>query len=295
MPDWLKSMAPPDSAKVENFEAAVTPTETPPVEATPEMIDNEEALPDWLKSMPAQEEAGGTDKFENEPVPLEASTPKAESEPAEEETFPDWLKSLEPEEKTETDLADTRPSAAVKLTRKVEPTPAEEASFPDWLKHLEGGAEAAASTGLVTSARDLSQPEEPLPPAEAQPVAEQPISEVPLPAKPAAQEPVEPIPHYSDTENQDFVPTGTAKPLDIGDDTLGWLESLAAKQGANADELLTKPQERHEEMPDWLNPNEAQAETASVKGPQDIPPESLPPAPIDCCRRDSSCSSTACK
>jgi hypothetical protein len=251
------------------------------MEATPEMIDNEESLPDWLKPMPAQEEVGGANKVENEPASVDAPASRVEHEPTEEETFPDWLKSLEPEEKAETDLADTRPSAAVKLTRKVEPTPADEGSFPDWLKHLQGEAEATATSGLVTSAQDLSQSEEPLPPADAHPITEKPLSEVPLPAEPAVQKPVEPIPLDKATENQDFVPSGTAKPLEIGDDALGWLESLAAKQGANADELLTKPQERHEEMPDWLNPNEVQPVTAFAKGPGEITPESLPTTPID--------------
>jgi hypothetical protein len=47
-------------------------------------------------------------------------------------------------------------------------------------------------------------------------------------------------------------PTETVKPLGIEDDTMAWLEGLAAKQGAKPEELLTKPEDRSEEMPEWL-------------------------------------------
>ena len=43
-------------------------------------------------------------------------------------------------------------------------------------------------------------------------------------------------------------------PVEDGEDdeALAWLENLAAKQGASEEELLTKPEERVDEVPDWL-------------------------------------------
>ncbi len=37
------------------------------------------------------------------------------------------------------------------------------------------------------------------------------------------------------------------------DDAFAWLEALAAKQGAKPEELLTKPEDRPVETPDWLS------------------------------------------
>jgi hypothetical protein len=36
------------------------------------------------------------------------------------------------------------------------------------------------------------------------------------------------------------------------DSTFAWLESLAAKQGASEEELITKPEERLEAPPEWI-------------------------------------------
>jgi len=68
-----------------------------------------------------------------------------------------------------------------------------------------------------------------------------------------------------ESEISDFdMPSGTegteAKPLSEGepltevdeDAAMAWLESLAAKQGAAEDELLTPPEERLEEPPEWV-------------------------------------------
>jgi tetratricopeptide (TPR) repeat protein len=43
------------------------------------------------------------------------------------------------------------------------------------------------------------------------------------------------------------------------DDAFAWLESLAAKQGANPDELLTRPEDRGETPPEWLSQPESPA------------------------------------
>lgn len=48
------------------------------------------------------------------------------------------------------------------------------------------------------------------------------------------------------------------------DEDLHWLEGLAAKQGAGEDELISEPEERDEDKPDWLKtPEEKAAESAN--------------------------------
>ena len=37
------------------------------------------------------------------------------------------------------------------------------------------------------------------------------------------------------------------------DDAMAWLESLAAKQGADEETLLTRPEERMETPPEWVS------------------------------------------
>jgi hypothetical protein len=46
------------------------------------------------------------------------------------------------------------------------------------------------------------------------------------------------------------------------DAAMAWLESLALKHGANAEELVTQPEARSEEMPEWVKA-EAETETAT--------------------------------
>jgi hypothetical protein len=74
----------------------------------------------------------------------------------------------------------------------------------------------------------------------------------------------------------------SAKPLGIEDDTMAWLEGLAAKQGAKPEELLTKPEERSEELPNWLSEaaEEKPSFTSGPSGAESKPVEaSIPPVP----------------
>jgi len=74
------------------------------------------------------------------------------------------------------------------------------------------------------------------------------------------------------------------------DDALAWLESLAQKQGANPDELLTAPESRLESAPAWVTDAEPVVEPAAAETPvepaaaesaavfADAPVDVLPPA-----------------
>lgn len=56
---------------------------------------------------------------------------------------------------------------------------------------------------------------------------------------------------------------------------MAWLESLAAKQGAKAEELLTKPEERLETPPEWVR----QEMAGKSAEPAEIEPTALPSEP----------------
>ena len=141
--------------------------------------------------------------------------------------------------------------------------------FPEWLKEMDA---TAASISPET------MPEEKL---------EQPLTEeIPTPTQPEPPQPIilEPTePQGTETrwadEDVPFQPTGESKPLKIEDDAMAWLESLASKQGAKEEELLTKPSDRTDEMPDWLRSTNEPAVTPVPLEPVPAVDETLPLEP----------------
>ncbi len=115
--------------------------------------------------------------------------------------------------------------------------------------------------------------------------AEPPVSGIPVPPEPVDQTPVKSPASTAGTGGETFQPTGEVKPLNIEDDALGWLESLAAKQGARPEELLTNPQTRSAEMPDWLRqPGEEPVDVSGSEKQESLPaelPEETPAQPVD--------------
>lgn len=250
-----------------------------PQEAQP----SEENVPDWLKSIRQKQEE---------------TTQPAESEPATLPESPGGLESvLLQEAAIESNAAPEATTAEVPvMDSSIEPptiaAPIEGAeAFPDFLTGM--GARAAAAAAAASEAMNLAetsehpvteqsvaeqpvmeQPETEQPVAD-QPVIEQPVSELPVTEQPVPQPPVQPEPviqkpvvqepvkaSSTGTAGETFRPSGEVKPLNIEDDAMGWLESLAAKQGAKPEELLTNPLDRSAEMPDWLrHPDEPVVES----------------------------------
>lgn len=69
---------------------------------------------------------------------------------------------------------------------------------------------------------------------------------------------MEPLEAVEAIEEEEFMPRSTdeeqkaMEPLEDTDAALAWLEGLAARQGIPEEELVSKPEERPEETPDWL-------------------------------------------
>jgi tetratricopeptide (TPR) repeat protein len=198
---------------------------TPPAESTPApapavppdlapapAASAGEEIPSWLREA-GWHGAGGEAQKDLPDLPDE---PK-EAEPLAPAEIPDWLQSMAPPGVT--GAAAAEPAAP----------PADAGGLPDWLDEMKSE----------------------------------------IPAEPAP-EPEKPRPAPQD-ESVPFGPTGPSKPLGIEDDAMAWLESLAAKQGAKPEELLTRPEDR---------PAEAPATVARLSD-EAAAPSAPRPAPLD--------------
>ncbi len=132
-----------------------------------------------------------------------------------------------------------------------------------WLESL--AAKQGASEGLLTKPEERLE-QEPEWIKQAKSLSDQP-AQPPQPPLPAAETPppvMEPSANLEDlgkTEKEQ-------------DDSFAWLENLAAKQGAS-EGLLTKPEERLEQEPEWVR----QAKDLSATTPQTPEPAQEVPTP----------------
>ena len=134
--------------------------------------------------------------------------------------------------------------------------------MPDWLRTA-GEKPSTSVTPEPSPEPKETLPLEPLSPPAGEVAAHEPAlsEELPPPSSPGE---------------------GTAQPDKIEDDAMAWLESLAAKQGAKEEELLTKPENRSEEMPEWLRvadekPSASFTPEPSPEWKETLPLEPLPP------------------
>ena len=188
------------------------PTTTPP-----------EEQPDWLKNLGNETESVSASAQAEEPDWLKSFASEAESvsstTPSEES---DWLKGLGSETDFTPQPAQTEtPDWLKDLGSEPETTPSDQGEQPDWLKQLGSEAEVPGVEPGSTDFDFLNQ------------LTEEPVLETPESTTPPA----------------DVDKLGLSQ--QERDDSFAWLESLAAKQGAN-EGLLTTPEERREEEPDWV-------------------------------------------
>ena len=182
------------------------------------------------------------------------SEPGPENPLPEQEGIPDWMTGLGNAKKPPQELSQTIP-------------PGENDAFPDWLTAAMGAGESTPAAGktaavIETPSGDMPAGEVPsveLPASkltanevnESPQAGEPPVMEQAVPPAPITPKPItSPGSLYRMEDDMPFQPSGEAKPLNIEDDALAWLESLAVKQGAKEEELLTKPEDRMGEMPE---------------------------------------------
>lgn len=211
IPDWLKSMAPPEVLQ-ESTAAVGEPVLFGDLATS---TDDQEELPDWLR--PSSTSAEATEQ----PIVDEPEPSMAKETTAGQEDVPDWLQSLSGSSAEEA-LQPEPPKESI-----VDESAAVSKGLPDWLQELspEGETEPSAVEPVGTR-----QPEEEQFEAEPEPV-EKPVSS---------------------SEEVARLFEGGLPSVDDQDAALAWLESLAAKQGAKEEELLTRPQDRLETAPEWV-------------------------------------------
>ena len=248
LPEWVKALAPADSSAgpSEAIPPSAESSALPPQSST---FDSSLAgdTPDWLRSLDTMESSEQAPAASESPAPgpelsaLPADVPdwlrdmgpapseSAPAEPAPEET-PDWLKDLAgreldepaapPKAAAESDwLGGIQAEQAVPAATE----PAAEES-PDWLKEF--------SNDLETPIAKVAPVTPPSPP----PV----VPPIPPPAAPATSEAAPSLGALGTTAQEQ-------------DDAMAWLESLAAKHGAKAEELVTDPNARTDVAPGWVD------------------------------------------
>jgi competence ComEA-like helix-hairpin-helix protein len=202
-------------------------------EPSPEMppIETEEPKPlpilpeDFSPALPF------VSPIEEAPVESSLAPEMAESGwPDTDKYVPEWMSAASQEELSNI------------TTPPPEPSEVSETQLPDWLAEALGGAETATGLGGA----DLFEPPEWLVEAEqlesitAEETHLSVEPEVALPGAPALE------PAISEMPEQD------ENLVTQEEDSFAWLESLAARQGAQEEELLTQPEDRPSEVPVWL-------------------------------------------
>ncbi len=242
------------------------------------VVDAEEAvpadeIPDWLRGI--SEEATSAAALGVAAAQGEALTPEV-SEPAawidekaaleaSVEQLPDWLRDLgEPE----------TPAFAVEATQSPEEAASQLEISEDTGEVQQTLSELELAEGAVDLPVEDKQPVEDLPaeelPLEELPAAELPTEDLLIAELPAALESVtEEVISTPEVEIPDIseeVSPSITEPavLPVDDDAaFAWLESLAARQGAE-EALLLKPEDRLDAPPDWVVQAAEQAELASA-------------------------------
>jgi tetratricopeptide (TPR) repeat protein len=232
MPDWVRAMAPQETS-----------------ESTDDTEKGEEEIPDWINKI-------GTDEL---PIPSDETSS---------EDQPDWL--TQTDETSEiSELEDELPVPSVETSSEDQLdwlTQTDETSETSELE-MEAVAEQPAPDGPESSDEtdmlsELGSETDSLLPARSED-----DSGLPQALESDDAEQPEPVAIAPTEERSEMTDTGK---LGMGeqeqDDSFAWLENLAAKQGAS-EGLLTDPEQRLEEEPDWIK------QAKSLSGSDDPPPQ----------------------
>jgi competence ComEA-like helix-hairpin-helix protein len=238
LPDWIKSMAPSEA----EISAEETPAEANPAGDETSTVFDE--TPNWLDDL-TNTPAGAPEVDEGEapawPQPANEESPEAEPETA---TAAETLDRLNMEKEPQPESQEEpEPAAEIIPEPEIQNESAAEIveEVPPELQESTGDEK-----GDPDWLRELASDEtaEPQFESEAEPIA---------------------------TESQ-IGDLGTS--LDDQDAAMNWLESLASKHGAKAEELVTNPDERTDEAPEWVE--QAKAISGETDNPEAIPAAEVP-------------------
>ena len=296
-PDWLKNAlpettTPPPSAPafVPEGEAPASPREESPAQPEDDIPDFLRAA-GWGESTDTVDESKSSAMFEDEPA--------SEAQPLEQGDMPDWVKAMAPQETSEPAQEEEIPDWINKIGTgelPVSSVPSEESSSenqPDWLSEVDDAStpDSQSADDQPDWLKDLSQEEQPALESseetdwlgqlggEAEAVQpSQSVDDSDFLNSLKSDEPEQPEPASASSEERSAMPdTGN---LGMGeqeqDDSFAWLENLAAKQGAT-EGLLTSPEERLEDEPDWIKQAKGMIESKDQLPAQDQSVAEEPP------------------
>lgn len=227
-PDWMKT----------DTSAASIPEEKPAPTA-----QSSAGIPDFLRQAGWTESSGAN----AQPAFTESSSADESLAPAD---IPDWLKAMAPTEfEGSTPLVTTGAPSMAEPSAKTPDSlgdlgsvQASAQEVPDWLSGLDQSAgqndQSAASADIPDWLKGVEDTGVNLPP----------VSPEAKPASGFEAGTAAPEPAATSAPNLETLGT-TAQEQD---DAVAWLESLAAKHGAKAEELVTDPNARSETPPAWV-------------------------------------------
>ncbi len=277
LPDWLQELTPAAQGDA-SLEAA-------PADEIPAWLFETEGAPpfptDPSTLSVSESQLGDTQPLRVKPAPLPEAVEQPEATPPETLELDDafaWLMGL------------TAAAEVAKLKAQEEPAP-EMAAVQAEALSMEAPPETELPSEPLQEQLPIvelplepsaPEPEEQFEPAEEQQTPQAaapepeahfaPVEEL-LTAEPPLELPVERLAEQPPVEPAISEPSIAGADLDA-DNAFAWLESLAVKQGAS-EALILKPEERLEDMPDWVRQDALAAEQAA---PQELPAE--PEAPI---------------
>ncbi|MCP4142313.1 MAG: tetratricopeptide repeat protein [Chloroflexi bacterium] len=252
MPAWLKDEEEPAAEKAEDIPAWLDDSkeETPVSEdiETPATESDDEYA--WLNDMSADEEVLAEEPAaEVAPAAEETATEESPiSDPAigalgtsadDQDAAMNWLESLAANQGAKAEELITDPDARTE-------------DAPEWVKKSQ---EVSAESEM------LEETSESAPVEDAQPVVADEVEEETPVLETEASPNIEEETLISDPAIGDL-----GASADDQDAAMNWLESLAANQGAKAEELITDPNARTEDAPEWVKKSqEASAESEALE------------------------------
>jgi tetratricopeptide (TPR) repeat protein len=291
-PDWLKNAytetkatpppAPALGSGQEAFASAPAPAPAQPADDIPDFLRQA----GWGESTGAFDESKASAMFDDAPAPATSA-----AEPIAQGDIPDWVKALAPSQAAQPAEEEEMPDWINKIGTGALAVPSTAASSDgdDWMSQLgePAASKPQASSGDLDWMKDFGQEEQPVPASNDQPdwlrglgsesestPSSEGVSDFDF-FKDITSEPEQPAPSQPSAVTMDTGSLGKSE--EERDDSFAWLENLAAKQGAT-EGLLTKPEERLEDEPDWIKQAKGLNEPAKPVAQQ--PVETPKPAPV---------------
>jgi len=276
-PDWMKGMEQQPSAaeslaaddSMDWLKGLDQPESAPPSSADTTAM--------WLKGLDEREPAqpSATNDLPDWLSPGEQ--PEA-SQPVAADDSMDWLKGLDQPESAPQSSADTTAMWLKGLDESKPEQPAASNEQPDWMQSIDERPQQPAQSEVPDWLEGLGSEQEAAPEAASveQPDWSTQFGSLPEGPAASAEKELDFLEELSEKPVEPSAPAPVAGSQDLGksdqerDDSFAWLEALAAKQGAS-EGLLTKPEDRLQEEPDWVK--QAKGGTQAPVEPAPVQPQ----------------------